>query len=42
MEEKIEQLTAELLAKNPQMSVERARVWVELLWSDFEATDSKY
>ncbi len=41
MEEKIEKLTAELLAKNPQMSVERARVWVELLWSDFESTAAK-
>ncbi|KOY81961.1 hypothetical protein I6G82_23385 [Lysinibacillus macroides] len=41
MEKKIEQLTAELLAKNPQMSVGRARVWVELLWSDFEATAAK-
>ena len=41
MEEKIEKLTAELLAKNPQMSVGRARVWVELLWSDFESTSAK-
>lgn len=41
MEEKIEKLTAELLAKNPQMSVGRARVWVELLWSDFESTAAK-
>lgn len=41
MEDKIEKLTAELLAKNPQMSVGRARVWVELLWSDFESTAAK-
>ena len=41
MDEKIEKLTQELLAKNPQMSVGRAQVWVELLWSDFESTDSK-
>ncbi|HBT74303.1 MAG TPA: hypothetical protein DEB37_19340 [Lysinibacillus sp.] len=41
MEEKLEKLTAELLAKNPQMSVGRARVWVELLWSDFESTAAK-
>lgn len=41
MEDKIEKLTAELLAKNPQMSVGRARVWVELLWSDFESTVAK-
>jgi len=41
MEEKIENLTAELLVKNPQMSVGRARVWIELLWSDFESTAAK-
>ena len=41
MEEKIEKLTRELLEKNPQMSVGRARVWVELLWSDFESTSAK-
>ena len=41
MEEKIEKLTRELLAKNPQMSVGRARVWIELLWSDFESTSAK-
>ena len=40
MQEKIEKLTAELLAKNPNMSAGRARVWIELLWSDFESTDS--
>jgi len=41
MDEKIEKLTQELLAKNPQMSVGRAQVWVELLWSDFESTAAK-
>lgn len=41
MEDKIEKLTAELLVKNPEMSVGRARVWVELLWSDFESTSAK-
>ncbi|WP_445478448.1 YfhJ family protein [Lysinibacillus irui] len=41
MEDKIEKLTTELLTKNPQMSVGRARVWVELLWSDFESTAAK-
>lgn len=41
MEQSIERLTAELLEKNPQMSAGRARVWVELLWSDFEATSAK-
>ncbi|UZM99053.1 YfhJ family protein [Lysinibacillus sp. MHQ-1] len=29
------------MRKNPQMSVGRARVWVELLWSDFESTSAK-
>ncbi|GLC90302.1 YfhJ family protein [Lysinibacillus piscis] len=41
MTDNIERLTNELLAKNPQMSVGRARVWVELLWSDFEASSAK-
>lgn len=41
MEESLNKLTAELLAKNPEMPVGRARVWVELLWSDFEATSAK-
>lgn len=41
MQEKIETLTAELLEKNPQMSTGRARVWIELLWSDFESTSAK-
>ena len=41
MEQYITKLTAELLAKNPDMSAGRARVWVELLWSDFEATSAK-
>ncbi|MFJ5767669.1 YfhJ family protein [Lysinibacillus sp. NPDC093210] len=41
MQEKIDKLTAELLDKNPQMSAGRARVWIELLWSDFESTSAK-
>ncbi len=41
MEANIERLTQELLAKNPEMSVARARIWVELLWSDYEATSAK-
>ena len=40
-EASIQKLTEELLAKNPEMSVGRARVWIELLWSDFEATSAK-
>lgn len=41
MEVKIQKLTEELLGKNPTMPASRARVWVELLWSDFEATSAK-
>lgn len=41
MEQSIERLTALLLEKNPQMPVGRARTWVELLWSDYEATSAK-
>lgn len=41
MEQHIKQLTEELLAKNPEMSVGRATTWVELLWSDFESTSAK-
>lgn len=41
MEANFERLTQELLAKNPEMSVARARTWVELLWSDYEATSAK-
>lgn len=42
MEAHIAQLTEQLLQMNPEMSANRARTWVELLWSDYEATDSKY
>lgn len=41
MEQHIAKLTQELLEKNPAMSASRARVWVELLWSDYEATSAK-
>ncbi len=41
MEQHIKQLTEELLAKNPQMPAARARVWVELLWSDYEKSEAK-
>ena len=41
MEANIAKLTEELLAKNPELPAARARVWIELLWSDYEATDSK-
>lgn len=41
MEDRILKLTHELLEKNPEMPAGRARVWVELLWSDYEATSAK-
>ena len=41
MQQSIEKLTQELLDKNPEMSVGRARAFVELLWSDYEATSAK-
>lgn len=41
MEQLFEKLTEQLLAKNPEMPVGRARVWVELLCSDFDATSAK-
>lgn len=41
MESKINQLTLELLKKNNMITVSKARAWIELLWSDFEATYAK-
>ena len=41
MEELYSKLTEQLLSKNPALPVGRARTWVELLWSDFEATSAK-
>ncbi|MEJ9280289.1 MULTISPECIES: YfhJ family protein [Ureibacillus] len=37
----IDKLTKELLEKNPFLSENKARTWIELLWSDFEATYAK-
>lgn len=37
----INNLTEMLLRKNQNLSVNKARTWVELLWSDFEATYAK-
>lgn len=37
----IENLTKELLEINPFLSENKARTWIELLWSDFEATYAK-
>lgn len=41
MNSMIENLTKILLQKNEKLSVNKARAWVELLWSDFEATYAK-
>lgn len=41
MNEKIEQLIGELLQKNPELSEEKARTWIELLISDFESSYAK-
>lgn len=41
MNETIEELTAELLEKNPNLTDEKARTWIELLVSDFEASYAK-
>jgi hypothetical protein len=38
MQDKIDQLIEELIAKNELLSAARARVWIELLWSDFESS----
>ena len=41
MESNFNRLTELLLEKNPNMSSERARTWVELLWSDYESTSAR-
>jgi hypothetical protein len=41
MQQQIEQLVQELAAKNESLSVAKARVWIELLWSDFESSYAK-
>ncbi len=41
MQERIDQLVEELASKNNLLSVSRARVWIELLWSDFESSYAK-
>ncbi|KGR89961.1 hypothetical protein CD30_14215 [Ureibacillus massiliensis 4400831 = CIP 108448 = CCUG 49529] len=37
----IEELTQELVNKNPNLTVGKAKTWIELLWSDFETTYAK-
>ena len=41
MQEKIDQLIEELASKNNLFTIARARVWIELLWSDFESSYAK-
>jgi len=41
VEQKVNELVAKLLAQNPSVSEQKARVWIELLWSDFESTYAK-
>lgn len=41
MNETIDELTMELLEKNPNLTEEKARTWIELLVSDFEASYAK-
>lgn len=41
MKEVIEQLTSELQEKNPNISEDKARTWIELLASDFESSYAK-
>lgn len=41
MKEVIEQLMLELQEKNPNISEEKARTWIELLASDFESSYAK-
>ena len=36
-----ERLTKLLLEKNEFLSTAQARVWIELLWEDFEASNAK-
>ncbi|WP_313893645.1 YfhJ family protein [Psychrobacillus sp.] len=38
MQIQIDNLTKQLLEKNDQLSASKARVWIELLWSDFESS----
>ncbi|WP_439444180.1 YfhJ family protein [Listeria aquatica] len=41
MNDYTEELTKQLLAKNPALSEEKALWWVEMLWSDFESSYAK-
>ena len=41
MKEVIEQLSIELQEKNPNITEDKARTWIELLASDFESSYAK-
>ncbi|SEB16663.1 WVELL protein [Thalassobacillus cyri] len=41
MEKVFQRLAVELYDKNPSLSIDEARTWVELLWEDFEVTRAK-
>ncbi len=37
----LDELTAELMTKNPHLDKEQALWWIEMLWSDFESSYAK-
>lgn len=41
MQDNIKRLAELLMEKNPELAEEKAILWVELLWSDYEATSAK-
>ncbi|MCD7036380.1 YfhJ family protein [Metabacillus sp. GX 13764] len=41
MEEIFDRLALKLQEKNSELTYEKARTWVELLWEDFETTQAK-
>ncbi|MCG1023169.1 YfhJ family protein [Sutcliffiella horikoshii] len=41
MEQYFERLADRLLEKNPALTYDKARTWVELLWEDFESSYAK-
>lgn len=41
VQKQIEKLTQLLVSKNQNLSVNKAKTWVELIWSDFESSYAK-
>ncbi|UOQ92617.1 YfhJ family protein [Halobacillus shinanisalinarum] len=41
MDDTFQRLAEHLYHKNDRLTIDEARVWVELLWEDFEATHAK-